>query len=114
MMAKIKQPFLITLMVWFLSAGVHMVQAQDTVYIGAPEHSRAVIVGEPGQSSRTESSETLTERWLHIQGSSQAASGYPQQATPRERELANQRLLDSYQHPIPEFFEQDQSGKIAR
>jgi hypothetical protein len=46
---------------------------------------------------------TRTEQWLRLQAQGLAASAHPQQASPAERELANQRLLDSYGHPIPEY-----------
>ena len=114
MMAKMRQGVPVTLMAMLLSVGSQLAQAQDTVYIGAPEHSDAVTVGQPRQDSGTEPDETLTERWLRIQAGGQAASTHPQQASPQERELANQRLLDSYRHSIPEFFEQDEGGEIAR
>lgn len=44
-----------------------------------------------------------TEQWLQLQASGKAASTKAQQASATERELANQRLLDSYDHPIPEY-----------
>jgi len=55
---------------------------------------------------------TQTRLWLDLQASGRASSSQKQYATPVEQEAANQRLLDSYHHPIPEFFEQDASGKI--
>ncbi len=42
--------------------------------------------------------------WLSIQSSSEKASANPQQATDVEKELANQRFLDTYKHPIPDYF----------
>lgn len=54
-----------------------------------------------------------TESWLAIQRDGRAASMKLQTATPAERELAYQRWLDSYSHPIPEFFEQEQGGKMS-
>lgn len=46
-----------------------------------------------------------TELWLQIQVDGQAASNHIQQATPTERELSFQRLLESFKYPIPESFE---------
>ncbi|WP_010490614.1 DUF3613 domain-containing protein [Pseudomonas sp. S9] len=54
-----------------------------------------------------------TESWLAIQREGRAASTKLQTATPAERELAYQRWLDSYSHPIPEFYEQEQGGKMS-
>ncbi|WP_375057299.1 DUF3613 domain-containing protein [Zobellella sp. DQSA1] len=54
-----------------------------------------------------------TERWLQLQREGAAASIYSQAATAAERELANQRWLDSYKHPIPDFFEQGVEGGIG-
>ncbi len=56
---------------------------------------------------------TQTRLWLDLQASGQVSTQQGQYATSVEQELANQRLLDSYQHPIPEFFEQDTSGDIG-
>ncbi|MFP2769682.1 DUF3613 domain-containing protein [Oceanisphaera sp. KMM 10153] len=53
-----------------------------------------------------------TERWLQLQREGNAASRYSQAATPAERELANRRWLESYEHPIPDFFEQGIEGSI--
>lgn len=44
-----------------------------------------------------------TDQWLQLQASGKVASTKAQQASATERELANQRLLDSYGHPIPEY-----------
>ncbi|MEH6368055.1 MULTISPECIES: DUF3613 domain-containing protein [Pseudomonas] len=48
------------------------------------------------------------ESWLAIQRDGVAASSHKQVLTSAERERSYQRWLDSYQHPIPEFFEQKQ------
>lgn len=53
-----------------------------------------------------------TEQWLHIQTSGRYATPHTQTATLVEQELANQRLLDSYSHPIPEFFDEDIGGEL--
>lgn len=48
--------------------------------------------------------ETVTERWLQIQREGQQVTPAPQVATPTEREMAYQRWLESFKHPIPDFF----------
>lgn len=53
-----------------------------------------------------------TEGWLQLQRNNTAASPKTQAATATERELAMQRWLKSYQHEIPEFFEQYEGGKV--
>lgn len=63
---------------------------------------------EPGPSSRYQQE---TENWLQVQVSGKAQSMTPQVATPAERELSLQRWLDSYKHPIPEYYKQDEGGK---
>lgn len=71
----------------------------------AQGNSQALIAGSPA---------TQTETWLQMQREGSSASKTPQTATPAERELALQRLLNAYQHPIPEFFDQDAGGEIDR
>jgi len=90
------------------------VQAEEAVQIGAPPAVSGVVLAPQGRNGAGVAGASLTERWLHLQASGQAASSHPQQATPQERELTNRRLLESYRHPIPEFFEQDMGGEIAR
>jgi len=63
---------------------------------------------EPGPSSPQQAE---TENWMALQINGPVASPTPQRATPAEREQSLQRWLDSYKHPIPEFFEQDVGGK---
>ena len=62
---------------------------------------------EPGPSSREQQE---TENWLQLQVSGKVQSPVRQVATPAERERSLQRWLDSYQHPIPEFYGQDVGG----
>ena len=65
---------------------------------------------EPGPSSKQQKQ---TEAWLQLQPSAKAASPTPQTATPAERDLSLQRWLNSYNHEIPEFFDQEKGGKIS-
>lgn len=58
--------------------------------------------------------ESQTEMWLQLQREGNAASSHMQTATPAERELSMQRLLDSYSHPIPEYFGEDDGGSFER
>lgn len=53
-----------------------------------------------------------TEGWLQLQSSNKAASPKAQTATATERELTMQRWLKSYQHEIPQFFDQEEGGKV--
>lgn len=48
--------------------------------------------------------QTVTEQWLQIQREGQQTTPKPQVATPSEREMAYQRWLDSFKHPIPDFY----------
>ena len=45
-----------------------------------------------------------------MQVSGERASANVQKATPAERDLALQRLLESYKFPIPEYYDQKQGG----
>jgi hypothetical protein len=65
---------------------------------------------EPGPSSP---SQKQTEAWLQLQASGKAASNVPQPSSPIERDLSMQRWLDSYQHPIPDFYEQKKGGNVS-
>lgn len=58
--------------------------------------------------------ESQTEMWLQLQREGNTASRHMQTATPAERELSMQRLLDSYKHPIPEYFGEDDGGSFER
>ena len=46
----------------------------------------------------------LSEQWLSTQREGIQASRHAQTATPTERELANQRWLESYKYAIPERY----------
>lgn len=70
---------------------------------------RALAI-EPGPSSP---SQRQTEAWLQLQASGQARSPIPQAQAPIERDLSLQRWLNSYEHPIPEFFEQKKGGSVS-
>ncbi|BAP41812.1 DUF3613 domain-containing protein [Pseudomonas sp. LJDD11] len=72
-------------------------------------HSMAWAI-EPGPASQAQQQ---TETWLQLQVKGSAASKIPQTATPTEREQSLQRWLDSNNHKIPEFFDQEQGGKVA-
>lgn len=53
-----------------------------------------------------------TEGWLQLQSRNKVASPKVQTVTPTERELTMQRWLKSYEHQIPQFFDQDQGGEV--
>lgn len=56
----------------------------------------------------------LTDAWMNVQVDGTQASTQPQYATAAEKELANQRLLDSYQHPIPEYMPRSPGDTTAQ
>ncbi len=58
--------------------------------------------------------DTVADSWLQIQREGSQASATPQRLSPREQELANQRWLDSFTHPIPDFFERDEPGEFGQ
>jgi len=67
-----------------------------------------VVAQAAGEAGRGED----TERWLQVQREGRQASAEPQPATPAEREAAYQRWLDSFRHPIPDFFS-DEGGDMT-
>ncbi|NVZ22467.1 DUF3613 domain-containing protein [Pseudomonas costantinii] len=68
----------------------------------------SVMAIEPGPSSPQQA---VTESWLTLQSSGKVASTTPQKASAAERDLTSQRLLESFKHPIPEYFEQKVGGQ---
>ena len=66
---------------------------------------------QPGPAAQ---SQQVTERWLQLQINGQAKSAVTQTATPAERERSLQRWLDSYTHPIPEYYKQSEGGKAKQ
>ncbi|WP_285419934.1 DUF3613 domain-containing protein [Pseudomonas sp. efr-133-TYG-5] len=71
-----------------------------------PLTSHAIDAG-PASAQQQE-----TEGWLLLQSRNKVASPKPQTSTPTERELSLQRWLKSYTHEIPEFFDQQEGGKV--
>ncbi|MBV6826197.1 DUF3613 domain-containing protein [Pseudomonas sp. PD9R] len=76
------------------------------VLLTAPLTAHAIDAG-PASPQQQE-----TEGWLQLQSSNSAASQKLQTATATERELTLQRWLKSYQHEIPQYFDQDEGGKV--
>ncbi|MGN4049061.1 DUF3613 domain-containing protein [Pseudomonas sp. SM4] len=74
--------------------------------LAVPLISHAIDAG-PASAQQQE-----TEGWLQLQARNKVASPKPQTVTSTERELAMQRWLKSYQHEIPQFFDQEQGGKV--
>ncbi|MGY2341807.1 DUF3613 domain-containing protein [Pseudomonas sp. SDO5532_S415] len=74
--------------------------------LALPLYTHAI---DPGPASPQQQE---TEGWLQLQNSNAAASTKRQTATATERELAMQRWLKSYQHEIPEYFDQYEGGKV--
>lgn len=71
---------------------------------------------QPGKTSGAgeRASSATAGNWLSIQREGTQASLHEQQATAVERELSYQRFLESYTHPIPEFFDEKAGGEISR
>ncbi|CAN1603110.1 DUF3613 domain-containing protein [Pseudomonas sp. B21-028] len=65
---------------------------------------------EPGPSSAAQQG---TESWMQLQIRGVVASTNLQTASAAEREMAMQRWLNSFNYPIPEFFDQDSGGEIS-
>lgn len=66
---------------------------------------------EPGPSSRAQQG---TEQWLQMQSSGQVASRNPQATTAVEHDAAMQRWLESYKLKIPQWYQDEDSGKISK
>lgn len=82
-----------------------LVLAMGATTLSAADAGAPLVADQPG---------TQTERWLQLQRDGNAASRQVQSATPAERERSMQRLLDSYSHPIPEYFGEDDGGSFER
>ncbi|WP_017905918.1 DUF3613 domain-containing protein [Pseudomonas asplenii] len=65
---------------------------------------------DPGPSSEQQQG---TEQWLQLQVRGVVASPKPQTASAAERDLAMQRWLNSFNYPIPERYQQKESGNIS-
>jgi hypothetical protein len=65
---------------------------------------------EPGPSSPYQQG---TEQWLQLQIRGVVASPKLQTASATERDLAMQRWLNSFNFPIPEFYDQDSAGQMT-
>lgn len=65
---------------------------------------------EPGPSSVAQQG---TESWMQLQIRGVVASTNLQTVSATERELAMRRWLNSFNYPIPEFFDQDSGGEIT-
>ena len=86
-----------------IDTSVASMLSSPSVRLATPVMPAAPVPGQPTQPS-------VSERWLRLQSSGGAASQHAQSATAAEQELANQRFLDSYQYPIPEWFFEDSTG----
>lgn len=74
------------------------------------------LAAEPGGERGLigQQTETQTAYWLRVQREGQLASPHPQSSTPAERELALKRWLESHNHPIPEYFDQEIGGELSQ
>lgn len=75
--------------------------------------SCTLVAGDVAAPLVAERPKSQTEMWLQLQREGNASASV-QTATPTERELSMQRLLDSYSHPIPEYFGEDEGGSFER
>jgi len=99
-----------TMLLLLLTATAVLVRAET----GAVATAYPLDPQSPSGDHGDTQAQTQTERFLNMQSSGRHASPHLQRATTAERELANQRLLESYQHPIPAFFDEEVSGEIDR
>ena len=101
-------------MVWLL---VTMALQNSTVFADAATEA-SMSLPESRSTAKTQGNTgtkpSQTELWLLAQSSGQHITPHPQQSSLEERELANQRLLNSYGHPIPEFFDDEVGGKFEK
>ena len=74
----------------------------------------AQAIAQSNQALVADSPKLQAERWLQLQREGTQKSKFTQTATPAERELAMQRLLESYKHPIPEYYGEEDGGKFKR
>ena len=74
----------------------------------------AQAISQSNQALVADSPKLQAERWLQLQREGTQKSQFTQTATPAERELAMQRLLESYKHPIPEYYGEEEGGKFKR
>ncbi len=72
------------------------------------------VFADAAQPLVSDSPNLQTDRWLQLQREGNAASNKVQSATPAERELAMQRLLESYKQPIPDYYGETDGGKFKR
>lgn len=77
----------------------------------APVSQTADANGHPPRVLSMGSSDA--DKWLQVQREGSQASSTPQRLSDAERELAHQRWLDSFSHPIPEFYERDAGGGFS-
>ncbi|MGI6408200.1 MAG: DUF3613 domain-containing protein [Thiopseudomonas sp.] len=76
--------------------------------------SGTLIAADAARPLEPEWPDSQVELWLQLQRGGEVASRRVQAATPSERELSMRRLLDSYSHPIPEYFGEDDGGSFER
>ena len=64
------------------------------------------------ESKRTGQSQV--DVWLNAQRDGRYASKHIQNATPLEYEMSLKRWTDSYNHPIPEYYDQKAGGSFTQ
>jgi hypothetical protein len=83
---------------------------QPLMIVGMACLSATAWAIDPGPSSAAQQG---TESWMQLQIRGVVASTNLQTASAAEREMAMQRWLNSFNYPIPEFFDQDAAGEIT-
>jgi hypothetical protein len=105
---RIRLPALLlgsTLLAQAAVAGEYSAVNEDLASMLSTPAARVAAPGRAQTPATTDNeAPTTTETWLRLQANGLIASPQRQSATPREQELANQRFLDSYLHPIPASF----------
>ncbi|ANG64535.1 hypothetical protein A8C75_20045 [Marinobacterium aestuarii] len=54
---------------------------------------------------------SLTRHWLELQRSGQMATTQPDRLTPAAAQKVTERMVESFSHPIPEYFAEDSFGE---
>ena len=60
---------------------------------------------QPGEQSRS---------WLQMQSTGQSATQQPPRQTGPEAARAYERYLNSFEHPIPQYYTGDEAGRLRR
>ncbi|MBZ5487046.1 DUF3613 domain-containing protein [Halomonas aquamarina] len=70
--------------------------------------------GEAAQSRMLGKGSTSADAWLQVQREGSQASPHEQRLSAAEQERASQRWLDSFTHPIPDFFKREDADSFGQ